>query len=54
MEADGRYRGAGQVTKKEEKGGGMSLCCWGRVLLCQTKWNLLVPRAKEAEIPTKP
>lgn len=59
MEADVTYRGQGRgkglalVTKKEEKGGGVSLC-WGRVLLCQRRWNLLVSRAKEAEMPTKP
>lgn len=60
MEADVRYRGQErgkslvQMTKKEEKVLGVSIC-WGRVLLCRgTRWNLLVSRAKAAEIPTKP
>jgi len=60
MEADVRYRGQERgkslvlMTKKEEKAVGVSIC-WGRVLLCRRKrWNLLVSRAKEAEIPKKP
>lgn len=60
MEVDVRYRRQERgknlvlMTKKEEKAVGVSIC-WGRVLLCRRKrWNLLVPRAKAAEIHTKP
>lgn len=60
MEVDVRYRRQERgknlvlMTKKEEKAAGVSIC-WGRVLLCRRKrWNLLVSRAKAAEIHTKP
>lgn len=60
MGVDMRYRGQERakspalMTKKGEGAVEVNMC-WGRVLLCRRKrWNLLVSRAKEVEIPKKP